>query len=1096
MNNNDEYSAPDDEYDPDFDPDDGPQMSSEMALSVGEANTLLSDADEVQALFDAVPVAGKTKRKSAPLYDGVAGEDHPDCIKCGLFKNCQNPFMDSMHYKDGEWITGPPVNSMQYVLVVGDPPEEVSDNEGLLYGEDLAMIEAAATRLGFLDQLWYTPGVRCRPTKTNKRNEGRLSKPEIKRCWTKHILPTVRANPPRAIVGAGAVGTFATMGRMDAQRLEGQWYMNDLGMVYGLRSVETLNLNFSVTNQESYLAAFRFAFEHRRDDISFDIEFTVGKTLEVVKAWFEPVLQYMEENKDAVKVIPLSWDTETSSVTALWKKKGTFKIALWSFDHPMAEGGPLLIPTPDYVADPLGLTESVRIMEWLRGVMESRVVRKVGHNLQYDENAIYQQYGWKVQGFLADTLIMDFLLDSEEKRHALDLLCCRYLPEVPRYWEALDEWKGGLPGEVDNYGYTRVPSEILYPYAAWDTLVVSRIYAIHMAKMEERSVAIPGRPAIGGWFMMSQEPPDVTTLSAEEYCLHGRRVHHLLCTHLERTGTHIDRELVGIVRKHYSEERERARQTLEDDPDVARFETEYLPDTISKSAAAYKQFKKFGTRMTINWASVPQVRSFFIGFLNLEVLKRTKSKEPSLDAEVIDQYAARGVGSAKALGGFRKADKFMTSFLDPLEPGPETVLHEDGMIHPGYKSAGTATGRLACGGGYNMQAMPRDGAIKKIFNSRYPGGWIVTRDYSGIEVRILAIVSRDPTLCAAFREGKDVHFVTQQFFFREKADAKNKTQRSICKRALFGRLYGQGDKGLFDLLTGEGVISVDTGVPITLEECKAFNQLIDQLYPGVAEWVTLAHDQGLNHKFCCSLFGFYRPLPGAMLYERQKELKQRYGFEELRYAADGEKLDKATDKMVPFAASDAAKKASRDFRKISAAVAEAQRHSQNSPIQSAASDLTVFAAWIIQKRLEALDPRCIVIDVIHDDIWVDCPTAELVAEVVAIQRDVMDRPQDWLPELLPGFNCDWMDIPIIGECELGLSPKDAMGCYEEPSRGHPLDPGEMVGELKMVTSTEYVETYGYLNAIPHPKADGKSIIPFLENAPMIRDYLMVRRTEL
>ncbi len=1075
-----EYSAPEEDY----------NDENEGGIAV---------ATEIQDI-PAPPTKIKKARskKAAATYDGDAGEEHPDCIKCGLFKHekCKSPFMESIHYKDGEWLPGPPVDSLHYVLVVGDPPDETSDLEGLIYGEDLSMIEAAATKIGFLDQIWYTPGVRCRPAKTGKRNEGRLTKGEIKRCWTKHILPVVKANPPRAVIGAGAVGTYATMGRMDAMQLEKQWYMNDLGMVYGIRSVETLLINFSKENQKTYLAALRFAFEHRRDDISFDIDFVVAKTLEEVQAWFEPVLAYMKENEGVLKVSPLSWDVESSSVSKLWKPKGEFSICLWSFDHPAATGGPLLIPTPGYVADPLSPAAYNRILPFLKGLMEDRNVKKVGHNLQYDENAAYQQYGWKVQGFMADTMIMDFLLNSEEKRHALDLLCCRYLPEVPRYWEPLDDWKAGLPGEVDNYGYTRVPPEILYPYAAWDTLVVSRIFEIHMQTIEERSVAVPGRPMIGGWFMMSAEPPDVTTLTAEEYCLHGRRVHHLLCTHLERVGTHIDRELVGIVRKHYSLLREQAKKVLEEDPDVRRFEDEYLPDHISKSAPAYKAWKKFNTRMNINWASTPQQKMFFIDFLNMPVLKRTKTKEPSLDAEVVDQYAGMGFGAAKALGGFRKSDKFMTSFLDPLEPGPGTVLHEDGFIHPGYKSAGTATGRLACSGGYNMQAMPRDGAIKKIFNSRYKDGWIVTRDYSGIEVRILAIVSRDPTLCAAFRDGKDVHFVTQQFFFREKADAKNKTQRSICKRALFGRLYGQGDKGLFDLLTGEGVISVDTGEPITLEECKAFNSLIDQLYPGVAEWVTLAHDQGLNHKFCCSLFGFYRPLPGAMLYERQQELKRKYGFDELRYAADGEKLDKATGKMVVFEAGDDAKKASRDFRKISAAVAEAQRHSQNSPIQSAASDLTVFAAYIIQKRLEALDPRCVVFDVIHDDIWVDCPTAELVPEVVAIQRDVMDNPQSWLPELLPGFNCDWMDVPIIGECELGISPKDALGCYEEPSRGHPLDPGEMQGSLQMVTSSEYVETYGYLNAVPHPKSEGKSIIPFLENASQIRDYLMVRRTEL
>lgn len=1030
-----------------------------------------------------------------------ASPDHVACKKCKLHTSCDKAkFLKPIYRLDGKWVEGVPPNSKEYTLVVGGEPKPIVDETGSLeHSDDVVILEKVAEKQNVLDKIWFVPGVLCRPVADGaKRVEGRLTKGEMTRCWTKHIEPIVKDHPPRAILCMGAVASFGPLKHLNPKGTEKQWqkYADSGILAYTTRSVDDLLLHADdEATKKQFLEAFDYAFTHRPENIVVDIPYIVANTLERVIEWFKPVLASLAD----LKSHPLSWDTETSSVNDRWKTNSTFRICLWSFDHP-AQKDPLLIPTTGYTPlshegtplinriDPATYrvteSEEKRIVQWLaEQVLTAKSVPKLGQNLQYDELAIWVAYKIKVEGFHADTQILDFLIDPDEKMHGLDLLVKRHLPTVPHYWEALEEWKSMHPDEVDNYGYTRVPPEILFPYAAWDTKATSMLYPIYRNILE-----VDRRDQ--GWFILAQEPPDTTTLSPWEYAVHGRSIHHRICTHLERVGIAIDVELLGLVNRHYDSERSLHRANLSADPELLRFEQEMLPSVVSKSAASAKAFKKFNIPHTINWKSPVEVPAFFLKFLKdkdgnpLPVLRRTEKGSPSFDEEAIDGYANQfGIEVAGHLGKWRKADKFITSFLNPL--AAEKGVLNGNIVHANYKSASTATGRLSCGSSYPMQAIPREGNIKKIFISRWPGGWMLTRDYSGIEVRVLAIVSKDPTLCKALREGKDPHFITQQFFFREKADAKNKTQRSICKRALFGRLYGQGDKGLFDLLTSEGIISVDTGLPITLPECARFNEMIDQLYPGVANWVALAHEQGLSHFFCCSLFGFIRQLPGARFYSAQQEMRQKYTWDQLR----GDEVEDNPE------ATKENQRIHKQYRRISAMVAEAQRHSQNAPIQSSASDLTVFAAHVIQRRLDFEEIQAVVVAIVHDDIWLDVARSEDIPRASAIMRDVMNNPQEWLPALLPGFECPWLDIPIIGEAEVGLSPMDSFPIVNEPTCGSTFEPGETQGDLLLKVDADVAKTYNMVDTVFD--AEGKkAVVPWAPNVTQLRAALDYKRLRL
>ena len=198
----------------------------------------------------------------------------------------------------------------------------------------------------------------------------------------------------------------------------------------------------------------------------------------------------------------------------------------------------------------------------------------------------------------------------------------------------------------------------------------------------------------------------------------------------------------------------------------------------------------------------------------------------------------------------------------------------------------------------NVTATSRDGPIRHLYQSHWDsiGGWLVTRDYSGIEVRIMACMSKCPALTKVLIDGIDVHFNTQTYFFGEKANAKDKSQRSICKQTLFGNIYGQGDQGLFDLLKAAGVINPKTGVAVTIEDCHEFNQLLYEAYPGIGLWIQQAHVYGIINQCTGSGFGFIRRLQALGSWDFSRKVKSCMNYDEIRAHPDYRRLTSAVSK--------------------------------------------------------------------------------------------------------------------------------------------------------------------------------------------------------
>ncbi len=980
-----------------------------------------------------------------------ASQENPICVKCGAFDKCASPFMQGFFInEDGEgFISMEPDNNPKegYILVIGNYPSSEADQKGSLWvkGDDLRIIYRVLKEEGLSHRMFYVPGFRCRPNTVNQETgelePEKLGKPALKRCFGHMVQPYIDKLNVTAVIAMGPLGTFAAIGRLDYWNLVGRAYRYSEKEipVYAAWHKDHIRINPDrlgrewVSQLKSIAEKIKTESFAKQEHINRD--YVLAMRPEQIREWFEPVRE---------SSWPVSWDTETRG---LEKFRAGFRVGIFSFDHPKQEL-PLIVVTdfkdapkmfdrecPDLVAKGITWEIQRKLLEReLREVLEDEDIPKIGHNLQFDENSVFAYYGWEVKGFVGDTIMWQWALNPDEEGFlGLEALVRLHFPDIPEYWKELDKWKEEnvefLGEEVNDY--TAIPEKIILPYAAYDTKVVTRLFKKVYKMVKE---------ADSGSFIKRSDDQDdnslwtdsvVETYDLKDYLMNVRKLHHELCTEMERVGQCIDHDLVDRVYDLYAKEVASLEVELSKDEELQDFERNVLTTVISKSSEQAKSLRR-GEEIHINWGSPKQQRSFFIDHLKLPVLKKTEKGAPCLDERVIGDYAAAewllmedgskfmrdpevGLSEdvvvwhchvARKLLAWRKADKFIKSFLLPIIE--KRVIHDDGLMHAQYRSNGIATGRLGCKAP-NVQAIPRDGLIKKLYRSHNKDGWVITRDYSGIEVRILALFCRDPLLLKTFREGGDVHFLTQSHFFGKDADKKNKTQRSICKQALFGNIYGQGDQGLYDLLTENRVINPKTGKPVTLDECKEFNQMIYDLYPHVGKWVSDSHDFGAAYKWIASAFGFVRRLPEFQDIDHYNHVLKTKTSKERR--------------KDPY------------FRILGAKISQAKRRAQNTSIQSTAADYTVIAAHRINTEYKRRGLGSRVFNVIHDDIWTSVPSKDEVVESMAIKAWFMDNAKEWLPEYLPGYDSSWIDIPIIGECDVGLNPRDCFSLYKEPVLG-------------------------------------------------------------
>lgn len=326
-----------------------------------------------------------------------------------------------------------------------------------------------------------------------------------------------------------------------------------------------------------------------------------------------------------------------------------------------------------------------------------------------------------------------------------------------------------------------------------------------------------------------------------------------------------------------------------------------------------------------NISSPKQLGQVLFENLDLPATKRTKTGY-STNAEVLETLRHQHPIIPKIME-FREYTKLKGTYADGLS----RALAPDGRIHSHFQMTATATGRLSSTEP-NLQNIPvrrgLGGEIRKMFVA--PAGWVlVDADYSQIELRILAHMSADTTMQAAFQNGEDIHTVTAAQVFDVPAEDVTSLMRRHAKAVNFGIVYGISAFSLAD----------DIGV--TNAEAKQYIDNYLNKYHGVRDYMVRTIEQAQENGLVKTLFGRIRPLP------------------EIRAANFNQ----------------------RSF---------GERVARNMPIQGTAADIMKLAMIHVHNRLEAEGLQARLILQVHDELLVECPEHES-GQVQAILTQEMEQ---------------------------------------------------------------------------------------------------------
>ncbi len=324
-----------------------------------------------------------------------------------------------------------------------------------------------------------------------------------------------------------------------------------------------------------------------------------------------------------------------------------------------------------------------------------------------------------------------------------------------------------------------------------------------------------------------------------------------------------------------------------------------------------------------NLASPKQIGEIFFEQLKLPVIKKTPKGAPSTDEEVL-QELAKDFPLPKVLLEHRSLSKLKSTYTDKL---PLMVNPRTGRVHTSYNQTVAITGRLSSSEP-NLQNIPvksmEGRKIREAFIA--PKGWqIMSADYSQIELRIMAHLSGDEAMIAAFNSGEDIHRTTAAEVFAVALDQVSSEQRRYAKSINFGLIYGMGVFGLAAQLE------------IPRDAAKNFIDRYFARFNGVAQYMENIRASAKEHGYVETVFG------------------RRLWLPEIKSA-------------------NAARRAG------------AERAAINAPMQGTAADLIKLAMINVADWIKATGLRSRLIMQVHDELVLEVPDAEV--ELMRVQLPI------------------------------------------------------------------------------------------------------------
>ncbi len=426
------------------------------------------------------------------------------------------------------------------------------------------------------------------------------------------------------------------------------------------------------------------------------------------------------------------------------------------------------------------------ILEEFRSVFESEHIVKIGQNIKYDM-LVLKWYDIQVKGRLFDTMLAHYLIDPDT-RHNMDVLSENYLGYTPISKTTLIGAKGKNQGTMRD-----VPVETVVDYAAEDADVTLQLANIFEPMLDQRNATKLAEDI---------ENPLIYVLAD-----------------IEKEGVRIDMDTLNA------------------------FSIE-LQHEITKAEA--RVYEKAGLKF--NLASPKQLGEVLFDHLKLDPkAKKTKTGQYQTGEDVLTYLAAKN-DIVKDILDFRQMQKLKSTYVDAL---PLLVNPKTGRVHTSFNQAVAATGRLSSNNP-NLQNIPirteRGREVRKAFIPRDEDHVLLSADYSQIELRIIAEISKEENMLEAFNNGIDIHTATAAKVYGISIEEVDSTQRRNAKAVNFGIIYGQSAFGL----------SQNLNIP-RKEAAEIIEQYFTQ-YPGIKRYMSDTMNFARENGFVETIMGRRRYL--------------------------------------------------------------------------------------------------------------------------------------------------------------------------------------------------------------------------------------------
>lgn len=540
-----------------------------------------------------------------------------------------------------------------------------------------------------------------------------------------------------------------------------------------------------------------------------------------------------------------------------------------------------------YVPTPADRDQAQEVINIFKPVLENEQIEKIGQNIKYDI-LLLARYQVAVKGPIFDTMLAHYLIDPDT-RHGMDVLAENYLNYKPLSITELIGSKGKKQGNMRD-----VELEIIKEYAAEDADITLQLKEIFKPLLEETNTLNLANEV---------EFPLVYVLSE-----------------IERNGVRIDTNAL----QQFS-------QNLE--IDILQLE-----ETIYEKAG-----------VNFNIASPKQLGEVLFDKLKLDPkAKKTKTGQYKTGEDVLLALAYKS-DIVQDILSFRQLQKLKSTYVDAL---PGLINPDTGLIHTSYNQAVAATGRLSSTNP-NLQNIPirteRGREVRKAFIPRHENNVILSADYSQIELRLIAELSKDPNMMEAFTSGHDIHRATAARVYGLELEEVTSDQRRNAKAVNFGIIYGQSAFGL----------SQSLAIP-RKEAAEIIDQYFSQ-YAGIKKYMSEVLDFAKENGYVETI------------------LKRR------RYLRD---INSANMTVRGFA----------------------ERNAINAPIQGSAADLIKIAMLGIQKEIAEQGLSGKMIMQVHDELVFDVPENEVEIFKEIIQTKMTTAIKTEIPLVVEiGQGKNWLE---------------------------------------------------------------------------------------